>query len=147
MAAALRREAPANLECVGRLDSASLAEFLRKARVVFVPSVAYETFSLATLEAMSHGVPVVASAIGAIPEIVGEDGGLLYPPGDARAAKERISRIWTDDALCAALGQAARRHAAVYCEDFQYEKLMIAYRAAAERATASIRTGEAAHAL
>ena len=147
MSAALRQKAPSNLDCVGYLDAAALAAFLRNARAVLVPSIAYETFSLATLEAMSHGVPVVASAIGAIPELVGEEAGLLFAAGDAEAAAERIVRLWNDDALCAALGRAARRRAAAYSEDAQYERLIIAYRTAARRARDGIIKEEPSHAI
>ena len=57
----------------------------------------YEGFGLPPLEAMSLGVPVVATTAGAIPEVVG-DAALLVPPGDAPALAE---------ALVAAVGDAA----------------------------------------
>jgi colanic acid/amylovoran biosynthesis glycosyltransferase len=61
------------------------------------------------MEAMSSGVPVVASAISGIPELV-EDGigGLLVPPGDAAAIRDALRRLADDPALRARLGAAAR---------------------------------------
>lgn len=71
-----------------------------EADVVVVPSVWYETASLVTQEAFAAGVPVVASRLGALAERV-EDGvdGLLFPPGDADALRERLLRLQHDGAL------------------------------------------------
>lgn len=136
-AAAFARRRPANVECVGALDAGRLAAFYRAARAVLVPSIAYETFSMVTLEAMAHGVPVIGSAIGAIPELIGKDeAGLLFPPGDVDAAVERIARVMGDDALCAALGEQARARSTLYSEARHLEGLMAAYRLAAHAAEA-----------
>lgn len=90
---------------------AELAEFYRGARVLAVPSLYYETFNIVAAEAMSHGVPVVASRIGALPETV-PDGkaGLLFPPGDAARLAACLRRLWDDPELCRELGGNARRH-------------------------------------
>ena len=71
-----------------------LADLRARAALAIVPSRSAETFGLAAAEAMAAGVPVVASAIGALPELVGADG--LVAPGDA-------------DALAAAARGALRR--------------------------------------
>jgi glycosyltransferase involved in cell wall biosynthesis len=87
-----------------------LAEFYRGARVVVVPSLWAETFGIVAAEAMSHGVPVVASRIGALQETV-RDGqtGLLAAPGDVDDLAEKIERIWNDGDLARRLGGNARR--------------------------------------
>ena len=56
---------------------------------------------LTLVEAMSQGVPVVASRIGGIPEII-EDGvtGLLFEPGNAADLAEKMLRLWRDPELC-----------------------------------------------
>jgi glycosyltransferase involved in cell wall biosynthesis len=66
----------------------------------------------AVLEYMAAARPIVASAVGAVPELI-EDGvhGLLVPPGDARALAEAIARLLSDPLLAARLGEAARRRA------------------------------------
>jgi len=58
---------------------------------------------------MSHGLPVVCSCIGGLPEIV-EDGktGLLYEPGNAYELADRIRTLWQNSALCQSLGDAGR---------------------------------------
>ena len=61
------------------------------------------------MEAMSAGLPVVASAISGIPELV-EDGvsGLLVPPRDAAAIARALRRLAADPALRERLGRAGR---------------------------------------
>jgi glycosyltransferase involved in cell wall biosynthesis len=73
---------------------------LSSTNVFVCPSVWEEAFGLVVAEAMSCGVPVVASRIGGIPEIV-RDGetGFLVPPGDPMAFAEAIDRILYDPAL------------------------------------------------
>lgn len=88
-----------------------------------------EAFGFTVVEAMSLGVPVVASRIGGIPEVV-EDGasGFLVQPGDADETAARLLQLLGDDALREAFGRAAkaraqqhfdvRRTAAAYCQAF-----------------------------
>jgi glycosyltransferase involved in cell wall biosynthesis len=60
------------------------------------------------LEAMAHGVAVVGSTCGAIPEVMGE-AGLCFPEGDAAALTAAIQRFLDDPTLVARLGEAGRR--------------------------------------
>ena len=76
---------------------------------VFVLPSLWEGFGLVLVEAMAAGRPVVASAVGPIPEIV-VDGvtGLLVPPGDPAALAEAIIRVLQDPELASAMGRAGR---------------------------------------
>ncbi len=79
------------------------------ARYAVVPSECYENLPYAVLELMARGIPVAASNLGGIPELV-RDGetGLLFPAGDADALAERIDRLRADPELRCRLGSRAR---------------------------------------
>ena len=80
------------------------------ARVALIPSF-FEGFGFPASEAMACGLPVVANAAGALPEVVGTDGraGLLVPPRNAPAMADAISKILSEPGKADEMGQAARR--------------------------------------
>jgi glycosyltransferase involved in cell wall biosynthesis len=92
-----------------RSDASKLMESLDG---LVVPSLT-EGSPLVTLEAMAAGVPVVASAVGGIPDQIRHDReGLLVPPGDAAAISDALLTLLRDPARASRLGEAARRRAA-----------------------------------
>ena len=95
---------------VNGLSDAALAALLGSAEVAVVPSL-YEGFSLPAIEAMSCGTALVATTAGALPEVVGPDGGaaLHVPPGDSDALALAIGRVLGDDALRERLGTGGRQ--------------------------------------
>jgi glycosyltransferase involved in cell wall biosynthesis len=76
-----------------------------------VPSLTdRESFGVAAVEASVCGLPVIASRVGRLPEVVlGGKTGLLVPPGDIDALAFAISRLLADPALRAQMGQAGRQ--------------------------------------
>jgi len=125
----LQAAAPPNVRFVGRLSPDEMSKLYGDARFVVVPSLSLETFSLVAAEAMAYGLPVVASEIGGLPEVV-EDGstGLLCQPGNVEELSSRMRLLWEDADLCARLGQEGRRKAGrEYGEDIHYVRLMGAY--------------------
>jgi len=85
----------ADVRFLGRVDAASLARWRSQATIALVPSRSAETFGLAAAEAMAAGVPVAASSVGALPELVDRSG--LVPPGDAQALAAAIARLGSDE--------------------------------------------------
>ena len=92
-----------------RSDASALMSSLD---VIAVPSLT-EGSPLITLEAMAAGVPVVASAVGGIPDQVRHDKeGLLVPPGETEALGDALLALLRDPARARSLGEAGRRRAA-----------------------------------
>jgi glycosyltransferase involved in cell wall biosynthesis len=121
-----------NVELIGQQSPEAMRDFYRGARLLVLPSVNYEMCPLVIAEAMSHGIPVIASRIGGIPELV-DDGrtGLLFEPGNADELAAKIRRLWGDPDLCSQLGRAAWQAALNnYSEEVYFERLMSVYRQA-----------------
>jgi glycosyltransferase involved in cell wall biosynthesis len=100
----------------GRVSTADLRAAYAAADVLVLPSVLdsrsdTEGLGVVLLEAMSYGVPVIASRIGGIPDIVGDgETGLLVPPGDPGALAAALERLAVDPGLRQRLGSAGREH-------------------------------------
>jgi glycosyltransferase involved in cell wall biosynthesis len=101
--------APGQVIFHGRLGKADLLSLLRSACVVAVPSCWYENQPMIVLEALASGVPVVASDIGGLPELV-EPGvtGALFPPGDAEALASALAPLLAQPERALAMGRAGR---------------------------------------
>jgi N-acetyl-alpha-D-glucosaminyl L-malate synthase BshA len=129
--ARVRRDVPARLIMVG--DGPDFAEAVQRARalgvaesvhflgeqdqvspllsvsdVFFLPS-SQESFGLAALEAMACEVPVVASRVGGLPEVIThEHNGFLHPPDDLEAMARSAVKLLTDEQLHRRVTEAAR---------------------------------------
>jgi glycosyltransferase involved in cell wall biosynthesis len=84
---------------------------LLNAMDIFVLPSYSEGVSLALLEAMAAGRPVIATAVGGLPEVVTDgENGLLIPPRDAGALAQALERLLANPAWARELGENARRH-------------------------------------
>ena len=102
-------------ECVhfaGYVEERELAWLYEAASVFVFPSF-YEGFGLPPLEAMAHGLPVVASNRASIPEVVG-DAALCVDPANPRPMAEAILRVLSDPVLAGRLAQAGKARAAEF---------------------------------
>ena len=87
--------------------------FMQSLDVFVLPTLAEGTPN-SIIEAMAHGLPIIASAVGGIPDMITPKMGILVPPGDTTALTEAIMLLATSAELRAQMGHAARE---------RYEKL------------------------
>lgn len=112
-AAALRARADAlglsdRIDFRGETGPEALAAAYDRADLFVSPSL-YEGYGMALAEALARGLPVVATRTGAAAALVGEDAGLLVPPGDGAALRGALARLFDDrDRLRACAAGAAR---------------------------------------
>ena len=105
-----RARSAAQTDCVWSATSrdTELVQLYARATLVVVPSL-YEGFGLPAVEAMACGTPVVASAAGALPEVMAVgDAGTLVPPADAEALAKAIAELLAAPEARARLSARAR---------------------------------------
>lgn len=99
-------------------------DLLRAADFFVLPSL-LEGMPLSVLEAMSYGLPVIATTVGGVPEVVTDgESGVLVPPGDPAALSSAMARLAGDRALRQRLGEAGRRRV---LEDFSFAAMSRSY--------------------
>jgi glycosyltransferase involved in cell wall biosynthesis len=95
----------------GAVDDQRLAELHASADIFVLPS-RFEGYGMAFAEAIAHGLPVIGTTAGAIPDTVPDSAGVLVPPDDAAALAQALRRLITDDRERGKLAAAARAAAA-----------------------------------
>ncbi len=126
-------------DCVTLLGYQSperMIPLMQGARVAVFPSEWYETFGRVAAEAFACGVPVIASSMGAMAEVVADGRtGLHFTPGDAEDLAAKVSWAWSHPAEMEALGRGARgEFEARFTAERNAQLLMEIYRTAIERA-------------
>jgi glycosyltransferase involved in cell wall biosynthesis len=114
---------------LGYLGGTEKADLLAGASVFAFPSL-YEGFGLPALEAMAAGVPVVATAAGALPEVLG-DGAVVVPVGGVEAMAAAITHLLSDEGDRAELVERGRRRVASFSWERCAEEMVSLYRRAA----------------
>jgi glycosyltransferase involved in cell wall biosynthesis len=103
---------PPNVTYVGFQSGQELMNLKRKARAIALPSIWYENQPLSILEAFALGKPVIASNLGGMRELVGEnERGLLTPMGDSEALAKALSWMSEHPAKATSLGKIALEYA------------------------------------
>jgi glycosyltransferase involved in cell wall biosynthesis len=114
----------------GYVSVTDLASFWAAADIFVAPST-YESFGLVYLEAMRHGIPIVAAAVPGVDEVVDPSCGVLVPPRDAQRLAAAILNLVHDPNRRSVLGQGAsdrlRRH---FSEDRMVQTTIDTYRRA-----------------
>jgi glycosyltransferase involved in cell wall biosynthesis len=99
------------IEFLGTVSGEAKDQAIRDSDVLILPSHT-ENMPVSLIEGMAAALPVIATAVGAIPEMIrdGETGFVIEPRDDAALA-ERLARLFRDPALGRRLGQCAQEHA------------------------------------
>lgn len=124
--AEVERRHIAGIKVLGRIPGAELLPELKRARFLVFPSEWYEGLPLTIAEAFACGVPVVASRIGSMIELV-EDGrtGLHFSPGDPADLAAKVEWAWTHPIEMEEMGRASRReYEAKYTAEQNYQALL-----------------------
>ena len=100
----LRLDRPVAL--AGEIDSAALAHAYAQADLFVLPT-RFEGYGMAVAEALAQGLPVISTRVGAIPELVGSNAGLLVEPGNVGALRAALERVLTEPDLLNALTRGA----------------------------------------
>ncbi|WP_404788846.1 glycosyltransferase family 4 protein [Altericista sp. CCNU0014] len=128
---------------LGHVSRDCMEEKFESAWVQVVPSSWEEPFGNVTTEAMMRGTAVVASHVGAQPEIIA-DGitGWLVPPGNVELLAQKLGHILSHQSTAEAMGQAGRQRAIHYfSEDRRTERFLELYQQIRQRYVSSILSG------
>ncbi|WP_245900678.1 glycosyltransferase family 4 protein [Deinococcus yavapaiensis] len=112
---------------LGLVAPKDLPSVYAAADVLVVPSVCQEGFGLVAAEGMSMGLPVIASRVGGLSEVVSDRGGLLVPPADEHALLEALRTLLGDASLRGSLAAGARSQATNYTWDRTAQQLLRLY--------------------
>jgi glycosyltransferase involved in cell wall biosynthesis len=82
----------------GELDDAALAKAFARSDLFVLPT-RFETYGMAVAEAIAHGLPVVSTATGAIPSLVGDLAGLVVAPDNVDALRGALALVMDDKAV------------------------------------------------
>ncbi len=115
---------------LGQIPDHKRLALLRGATVVAYPSV-YEGFGLVPLEAMAAGTPVVTTAAGAVPEVVGE-AALVVPVGDVEALVHALRQVLDDEALAQDLVDAGEQRVLAFPWSATVDGIVDLYRRAVD---------------
>jgi glycosyltransferase involved in cell wall biosynthesis len=123
------------VEKLGAQPAATVAKMMEGAKALILPSLCYEGFPMTALEAFARGVPVIASGVGALQEIVRHRStGLLFRAGDERELAAAVTWVWEHTHEVAVMGDCARQEfVAKYSAERNYGRLMEIYEQAIDK--------------
>jgi spore coat protein SA len=120
----IKRELPSNVHFANYISGDNLAEEFRRAAIFCCPSLWNEPFGMVNVEAMATRLPVVATAVGGIPEIFELGGGILVRPGSAAELADAIEPLARDPAKREALGAQGYQ---IYKSRFRWQTIRAQY--------------------
>lgn len=123
-----------NVRLLGALGGDAVRVMMSRSMALVLPSIWYENFPRTLVEAFGCGLPVIASRIGALAELV-QDGvtGLLFEPGNANDLADKMRWALNNPERMSEMGRNARNlYEAEFTADRNYKQLMAIYRDAIE---------------
>jgi glycosyltransferase involved in cell wall biosynthesis len=125
----------AGVEYLGRRSHDEVIDEMKRAGALVIPSLWYEAFPHTILEASACGVPIIASRLGTLPDVIDDEiTGLLFEPGKSTDLAAKVRAIFSQDggpALREKLGAGARaKFLREYTADHAYELLLQIYESA-----------------
>lgn len=126
IAAEIKTRKLSNVELLGQLPPSEIVPLMQGARFLMLPSVCYENFPLAVAEAFACGLPVIASRLGSMAEIIKDgDTGMHVTPGDAAGLAAKADWAWRNPGRLQELGKAGRQeYVSKYRPEQNYKRLM-----------------------
>jgi glycosyltransferase involved in cell wall biosynthesis len=125
----LARALDVEVSFVGTVSSAVVAEEMRRATVLCVPSIWHEVWGLVVNEAWDAGLPVVGTEVGGLADLLRDDRGVIVPPGDVDALATALGTLVADPTRRAAIvGRARTWAAAELGRDRFVDRLKAVYR-------------------
>ncbi len=121
-----------SVECLGHMSSQNVSAKMSQASFLIMPSEWYEGFPMVLVEAFAHGLPVIASRLGGMAEIV-EDGrtGLHFEAGNALDLAKKVRWMQSNPEACKQMGENARQvYLEKYTPEMNYKMLIQIYREA-----------------
>ncbi len=128
----IKRQQIDNVELLGFTQGDKLKALIRDSLATVLPAEWYEPFGLTVLESFAQCRPVIASRIGALPELIGDGGdGLLFEPGDVQMLCEKLQILVDDPGRAHSMGRSARAKLTErFTPDVHYGELMRVYQEA-----------------
>jgi glycosyltransferase involved in cell wall biosynthesis len=118
-----------NIEVLGYCPHNKVMELLKNARVLIFPSEWYEGLPMIIIEAFASGVPVLASKLGAMSEIINDKcTGLLFNLGDTYDLADKVIKFWSNDEQANKMSKEARlEFESKYNADRNYQLIIDLY--------------------
>lgn len=131
---------PATVNFLGRLSGEQVSHEMKQASFLIMPSQWYEGFPMVLVEAFAHDLPVIASRLGSMAEIV-QDGvtGLHFEPGNPEDLADKVRWMDSHPEECRRMGENAyQEYLAKYTPEKNYKMLIDIYEQAIEEKKASM---------
>ena len=99
-----------HVEFLGFVPKHEYTEYMKGAKFIVLPSVCYENFPMIVVEAYAHGIPIVASRLGTMKDLIEDrETGLLFEAGNSQDLASKSRWMFQHDQECALMGGRARR--------------------------------------